>query len=92
MRSALVQSRTPLASHSCTFGKKLGIICIIYIILFSPYFCLAQLDSTAPPLLSKKQKTNRQIFVGAVNVVAYGGSLIILSNTWYKDYPHTSFQ
>ena len=91
MRSAFAQSRTPIASHSCTFGKKLGIICIIYIILISPYFCLAQLDSTAPPLLSKKQKTNRQIFVGAVNVVAYGGSLIILSNTWYKDYPHTSF-
>jgi len=91
MRSAFVQSRTPVASHSCTFGKRLGIIFIIYIILFSPYSCLAQLDSTAPLLLSKKQKTNRQIFIGAVNVVGYGGSLIILSNTWYKNYPHTSF-
>ena len=50
-----------------------------------------QLDSTASNHLSKKQKTNRQIFIGAVNVVGYGGSLIILSNTWYKNYPHTSF-
>jgi len=88
MRSAIVQSRTPVVSLTASFGKKIGIICII---LFLPYFCLAQLDSTASNHLSKKQKTNRQIFIGAVNVVGYGGSLIILSNTWYKNYPHTSF-
>jgi hypothetical protein len=88
MRSAIVQSRTTVVSLTASFGKKLGIICIISLL---PYYCLAQLDSTVPHTLSKKQKTNRQIFIGAVNVVGYGGSLIILSNTWYKNYPHTSF-
>ena len=74
-------------SLTASSGKLLGIICILS---FLPYFCLSQ-DSTSQQLLSKKQKTNRQIFIGAVNVVGYGGSLIILSNTWYKNYPHTSF-
>src|SRR6059058_2881209 len=87
MRSAFVQSRTVVASHSCTFGKKLS---ITYLFLFLSYFGFSQ-DSTSFNTLAKKQKTNRQIFIGAVNVVGYGGSVIILSNTWYKIYPHTSF-
>src|SRR5436190_11398693 len=94
MRSAIVQSRAPVVSLTASFGKKLAIICII---LLLPWSGFSQLDSgfykNATPYhsLSKKQKTNRQIFIGAVNVVGYGGSLIILSNTWYKNYPHTSF-
>src|SRR4030095_1738983 len=88
MRSAIVQSPASLVSLTASFSKKLNIFCTI---LLLPYFCLAQLDSTASNHLSKKQKTNRQIFIGAVNVVGYGGSLIILGNTWYKDYQHTSF-
>ena len=86
--SAFVQSPAFLASHSCTISKKLS---IIWIIILLPHLCFAQLDSTAYNSLSKKEKTNREIFIGAVNVVGYGGSLIILSNTWYKNYPHTSF-
>jgi len=75
-------------SLTASLGKWLGIFSIILLI---PFFCLAQSDSTSSSHLSKKQKTNRQIFIGAVNVVGYGGSLIILSNTWYKNYPHSSF-
>jgi hypothetical protein len=37
------------------------------------------------------KNTSRIWLVTGINVVAYGGSLIILSNTWYKNYPHTSF-
>ncbi|HYM95188.1 MAG TPA: DUF2279 domain-containing protein [Chitinophagaceae bacterium] len=33
----------------------------------------------------------RQWFIGSANIVGYGSSLIILSNTWYKNYPHSSF-
>jgi Predicted periplasmic lipoprotein (DUF2279) len=29
--------------------------------------------------------------ITAINVAGYGGSLIILNNTWYKNYPHSSF-
>lgn len=41
--------------------------------------------------LSKKEKEKRQWLIGGVNAIGYGSSLIILSNTWYKNYPHSSF-
>ncbi|HEV8272428.1 MAG TPA: DUF2279 domain-containing protein, partial [Chitinophagaceae bacterium] len=41
--------------------------------------------------LTPEQKRKRQWLVGGINVVGYGASLIIFSNTWYKDYPKTSF-
>jgi hypothetical protein len=41
--------------------------------------------------LTPEQKRKRQWIVGGINVVGYGASLIIFSNTWYKDYPKTSF-
>jgi hypothetical protein len=33
----------------------------------------------------------RAWLIGGVNVAGYGGSLIILSNTWYRNYAKTSF-
>ena len=41
--------------------------------------------------LTPEEKRKRQWIVGGINVVGYGASLIIFSNTWYKDYPKTSF-
>jgi Predicted periplasmic lipoprotein (DUF2279) len=34
---------------------------------------------------------NRIWLITGINVAGYGGSLIILNNTWYKNYPRTSF-
>jgi len=42
-------------------------------------------------VLTTDQKKKRQWFIGGVNVIGYGGSLIILNNAWYKDYAKTSF-
>ena len=42
-------------------------------------------------VLTPEQKRKRQWIVGGVNVIGYGASLIIFSNTWYDDYPKTSF-
>src|SRR5947207_5165384 len=97
--SAVVSAfRDLLGLNSSAFGKKLWIILIILLI---PCFCFCQVNSLNgslrnPPALpyqylTKQEKTKRQIFIGAVNVIGYGGSLIILNNTWYKNYPHTSF-
>src|SRR4029079_4467526 len=59
----------------------LSIICCFSLILNVSY---AQVDSAA--------SNNKRVFlIGAVNAVGYGGSLIILNNAWYKNYPHTSF-
>ena len=41
--------------------------------------------------LSREQKTRRQLLIGGLNVVGYGTSIIIFNNTWYKNYPRTSF-
>ena len=41
--------------------------------------------------LTPEQKRKRQWIIGGINVVGYGASLIIFSNTWYDDYPKTSF-
>ena len=41
--------------------------------------------------LSPEEKSKRQWLVGGMSVVGYGTSLIILNNTWYKNYPKTSF-
>jgi Predicted periplasmic lipoprotein (DUF2279) len=41
--------------------------------------------------LTPEQKRKRQWIVGGLNVIGYGASLIIFNNTWYKDYPKTSF-
>jgi hypothetical protein len=40
----------------------------------------------------QKRNKNRQWFIGGINTLGYGGSLIVLNSTWYKNYPHTSFQ
>ncbi|MFI5186295.1 MAG: DUF2279 domain-containing protein [Chitinophagales bacterium] len=48
-------------------------------------------NTVRPGYISKKEKRKRQLLIGSINVVGYGGSLIILNNTWYKNYPHTSF-
>lgn len=47
---------------------------------------LVQADTIA----GKKNK-NRQWLIGGINVLGYGGSLVVLNSTWYKDYAHTSF-
>ena len=41
--------------------------------------------------LTTEQRRKRQWFIGGLNVVGYGASIIIFNNTWYKDYPKTSF-
>ena len=41
--------------------------------------------------LTKIQYRNRVLLITGVNVAGYGTSLLILNNTWYKDYPRTSF-
>lgn len=87
MESTPVQSQIPtaigIASHSSSFGKKPGFIFIL-LLVFNISF--AQ-DSTQ----NKINYHQRQWIIGSANVAGYGSSLIILSNTWYKNYPHSSF-
>ncbi len=85
MRSAFVQSPAPVASHSSTFGKKPVVICFF---LFFCVLCIEPSFLFSQDTISNK---NRVLLISGINVVGYGGSLIILNNAWYKNYPHTSF-
>jgi len=48
--------------------------------------------SLLPASLSSKQKKGRQLLIGGLSSVGYGGALVVLNSAWYKDYPHTSFK
>ena len=83
MIPAPVQSPAFLASHSSSFRIKL----ILFLsLMVSTYFSFGQ-DS----LNRKINYSQRQWFIAGANVAGYGGSLIILSKAWYKNYPHSSF-
>jgi len=86
-------------SHSSSFRTKLGSI-IPFLLLFNSIIAQdaskVELVTGGPyvkPIkeLSTQQKKNRFWLVTGAHVVGYGGTLIILSNTWYKDYAKTSF-
>jgi hypothetical protein len=87
-------------SQSCMFGKKLRIICC-FLLIFSSAFSqnASGLDSQLEKikyggnqdLIFLRTNKKRIWLATGVSAVSYGGSLIILNNTWYKNYPHTSF-
>jgi uncharacterized protein YfiM (DUF2279 family) len=93
MRSAFVQGPAPVepalseaeGSFTASFGKKLSIICYL---LFLFQFSHSQ-DSLRVYTASPNNK--KILFITGVHVVSYGSLLIVLNNTWYKNYPHTSF-
>src|ERR1051326_137527 len=87
MRSASEQSQTPVVSLTASFGKKLCMIVFLFIAFnFSYSQDLLKVDTVN---LNKPDK-NRTWLVTGINVVGYGGSLIILNSAWYKNYPHSS--
>ena len=49
-------------------------------------------NAYADPLgIKPNPDKNRIWLITGINVTGYGGSLIIFNNTWYKDFPRTSF-
>jgi hypothetical protein len=46
-----------------------------------------RINNIYPNSINKK----RQWLIGGINVVGYGGSLIVLNNAWYKGYARTGF-
>jgi hypothetical protein len=44
-----------------------------------------------PHTASLPNYQNRKIFIAGMHAAAYTGTLLILSQAWYKDYPKTSF-
>jgi len=92
--------RSSGGSLSASFGKKPGII-LLFLFISTHSFSQDSLQKgfyTIGP--GKTKKISQQTFypikkrtwlITGTSVIGYGGSLIILNNTWYKNYPHTSF-
>jgi len=99
MSPATLLQSSPVASHSSAFRAKLSICLIAF---FITKFSFSQ-DSLkhdflfTAPLAKKVNEQSRYVNkdrvwrIAGINVAGYGTSLIILNNTWYKNYPHTSF-
>ncbi len=49
-------------------------------------------ETSTDQFLSRDTRRNRQWLIGGLSAVGYGGTLLLLNNTWYKNYAHTSFQ
>ena len=95
MVSAFVQGQALLASHTCTPGKKLSIIVAGLLFMNLLYAQGRSVDTSSLPAKKTidlvKTDGSRVWLVAGVSAMGYGGSLIILNNTWYKNYAHTSF-
>ena len=90
MKSAPVQNSPFFAKLPGAKPGHLFQILIRFIFLLTCYQPVIAQDSLirVPDTFNKK---GRIALITGVNVVGYGGSLIIFNNTWYKDYPKTSF-
>jgi uncharacterized protein YfiM (DUF2279 family) len=62
------------------FAKK---ILFLLLLLTGSVYCMAQTPATDSAAIFKK----RRQLVTAINVAGYGGSLIVLNQAWYKNYP-----
>lgn len=73
------------------------LICILTIFVFTISSFGQEglsLDSSGSiTVLQKDHRENksRVLLITGVNVAGYGGSLLILNNTWYKNYPRSGF-
>ncbi len=50
-----------------------------------------QYSNTQTKFLSSSQSQKRKILIGSISAAGYAGSIILLNEAWYKDYPKTSF-
>jgi uncharacterized protein YfiM (DUF2279 family) len=95
MKSATALLSSSLASHSSSSRIKLTYLLGCLLLINCSFGQVATTDSSFIPFNKiadpPQPNKSRLWLVGAVNVVAYGGSLIILNKAWYSGYAKTSF-
>jgi hypothetical protein len=96
-QAVVTLSSSRCRSHSrwlsgSSFRKKLSFILAG---LLSLNCCFSQTDSSivlSKPIADISHPNKERLWtVGAVNVIGYGGSLILLNSAWYSGYAKTSF-
>jgi uncharacterized protein YfiM (DUF2279 family) len=90
MRSAPVQSRASVVSLTASSGTKPGMIAVFMLLSLLSFSQDSTVTSSSNLHITSPDK-KRIWLIASVNTVGYGGSLLVLSNTWYKNYAHTSF-
>lgn len=77
--------------HPTGYGKRIFVHSVIKKIFILLIVLSVELNSFAQDTTGTGQVTSRQLIVGGVNAVGYGGSLILLSQAWYDKESRTSF-
>ncbi|MBD0332566.1 MAG: DUF2279 domain-containing protein [Chitinophagaceae bacterium] len=73
-------------------GKGLQILILILPIFSSAQDSIPLLQSiTTTERVNFAENTKREWIIGGITTAAFGGSLILLNETWYKNYDKTSF-
>jgi uncharacterized protein YfiM (DUF2279 family) len=96
VQSSGIYERSSFAvSHTSSARKGLSLFLFYFLIYSFSYGQNEKPDTAFIPFKKvvglPNQNKNRQWFIGGVHVVGYGGSLILLNEAWYKDFPRTSF-
>jgi len=83
---------SPALSHqrSGLLFRSLTVLIPFFLLITYPVQAVSQetvSDSIPEPGIQKK----RVWLITGINLAGYGGSLILLNNTWYKKYPRTTF-
>jgi Predicted periplasmic lipoprotein (DUF2279) len=102
MKPAPVQNSSLVATLRSSLGRKLSFLLFVICLAISssgqdtitkdPGILVSQqLNAPADEKLYDGPDKKRIWLVAGINVAAYGVSLILLNNAWYKDYPKTSF-
>lgn len=99
MLSAPVQSRTSVVSLTASFCTKLCTT-LFFILFFRLSFGQHEtpdslkLNSGVNPISTSRitePNKNRLWLISGIHVAGYGGSLLLLNNAWYKNYPKSAF-
>ncbi len=97
-------SRHSSSGLTASFSKKLSTI-LFFLFIFSFSFSQDSLKNNSfdnPGIIDRvgkveiihtdsTPKKNRIVLITGISIAGYGSSLIVLNNTWYKNYSHTSF-
>jgi hypothetical protein len=66
-----------------------SLFCLFATVSKSQYSIPADSTKTAP--VEAKSISKRKLLVGGFSIAAYGGSILLLNQAWYKQYPKTGF-
>jgi uncharacterized protein YfiM (DUF2279 family) len=103
MKPAPVQNLSSLASHSCAVLILFSLLALLCLQSKAQDSTKSELGTFAPTIKEVSDSTNfkyrltpgqikkRTRLIIAANIIGYGGTMVGLYNSWYKNYPQSGF-